>query len=115
MDRATTCCFTGHRPDKLPLGQPGVGPRCLTLKRRLTQAVEGAYAQGMRHFICGMAGGRTCTLRRRCWPCACAAPASLWRPPAPARVRPTPGLRQNGTGIGHSGPVRLRDSGPAPL
>lgn len=26
MDRATTCCFTGHRRTKLPLGQPGVGP-----------------------------------------------------------------------------------------
>ena len=57
MDRATTCCFTGHRPDKLPWGSRESDPRCLTLKRRLTQAVEGAYAQGMRHFICGMARG----------------------------------------------------------
>ena len=57
MDRATTCCFTGHRPDKLPWGSRESDPRCLTLKRRLTQAVEGAYTQGMRHFICGMARG----------------------------------------------------------
>ena len=57
VDRATTCCFTGHRPDKLPWGSRESDPRCLTLKRRLTQAVEGAYAQGMRHFICGMARG----------------------------------------------------------
>ena len=57
VDRATTCCFTGHRPDKLPWGSRESDPRCLTLKRRLTQAVEGAYAQGMRHFICGMAQG----------------------------------------------------------
>jgi len=57
VDRATTCCFTGHRPDKLPWGSRESDPRCLTLKRRLTQAVEGAYAQGMRHFICGMANG----------------------------------------------------------
>ncbi len=57
MDRATTCCFTGHRPDKLPWGNREEDPRCLALKRRLTQAVEGAYAQGCRHFICGMARG----------------------------------------------------------
>ena len=37
MDRATTCCFTGHRPDKLPWGSRESDPRCLTLKRRLTQ------------------------------------------------------------------------------
>ena len=57
MEQAETCCFTGHRPDKLPWGSRESDPRCLTLKRRLTQAVEGAYAQGMRHFICGMARG----------------------------------------------------------
>ena len=57
MEQAETCCFTGHRPDKLPWGSRESDPRCLTLKRRLTQAVEGAYAQGMRHFICGMAQG----------------------------------------------------------
>ena len=51
------CAFTGHRPEKLPWGSRESDPRCLTLKRRLTQAVEGAYAQGMRHFICGMARG----------------------------------------------------------
>ena len=55
--RQVSCCFTGHRPDKLPWGSRESDPRCLTLKRRLTQAVEGAYAQGMRHFICGMARG----------------------------------------------------------
>lgn len=46
MDRATTCCFTGTARDKLPWGSRESDPRCLTLKRRLTQAVEGAYTQG---------------------------------------------------------------------
>jgi len=57
MDRATTCCFTGHRPDKLPWGSDEKDSRCLELKRRLYQALERAYDQGMRHFICGMARG----------------------------------------------------------
>ena len=32
MDKASTCCFTGHRPDKLPWGSRESDPRCLTLK-----------------------------------------------------------------------------------
>lgn len=57
MDRANTCCFTGHRPNKLPWGANEADPRCLALKARLSQAVEDAYRRGMRHFICGMARG----------------------------------------------------------
>ena len=55
--RETTCCFTGHRPEKLPWGNDEGDPRCLELKRRLDRAVEEAYAAGMRHFLCGMARG----------------------------------------------------------
>jgi len=57
MERATTCCFTGHRPDKLPWGNNEEDPRCLELKERLYRALERAYERGMRHFICGMARG----------------------------------------------------------
>ena len=57
MDREHTCCFTGHRPDKLPWGDWEKAPACQDLKRRLNQAVESAYADGCRHFICGMALG----------------------------------------------------------
>lgn len=57
MDRATTCCFTGHRPDRLPWGENETDPRCLALKARLEQAVAQAYHWGFRHFICGMARG----------------------------------------------------------
>ena len=57
MDRATSCCFTGHRPDKLPWGTQEGDPRCLEAKKRLKLAVEEAYAQGCRHFLCGMARG----------------------------------------------------------
>ncbi len=57
MDKKATCCFTGHRPGKLPWGENENDPRCIELKTRLTGAVKEAYEKGMRHFICGMANG----------------------------------------------------------
>lgn len=57
MEQANTCCFTGHRPDKLPWGTDERDPRCTRLKERLGQALERAYQSGCRHFICGMARG----------------------------------------------------------
>ncbi|MBD5155918.1 MAG: DUF1273 domain-containing protein [Oscillibacter sp.] len=55
--RPCTCCFTGHRPEKLPWGDDETDPRCAALKRKLYDAIESAYDEGMRHFICGMARG----------------------------------------------------------
>jgi len=55
--REHTCCFTGHRPEKLPWGSDEGDPRCALLKRKLRDAVESAYDEGLRHFICGMARG----------------------------------------------------------
>ena len=57
MDKKDTCCFTGHRPNKLPWGEDESDPRCLKLKADITQALENAYDRGYRHFICGMAQG----------------------------------------------------------
>lgn len=57
VTRETTCCFTGHRPDKLPWRDREDDPRCLRLKRRIEEALEEAYQRGYRHFICGMARG----------------------------------------------------------
>lgn len=57
MNRETTCCFTGHRPEKLPWREDEGDPRCLELKARLAGVVEAAYEKGMRHFLCGMARG----------------------------------------------------------
>lgn len=55
--REKTCCFSGHRPERLPWGATEGTPRCAALKTRLRLAVEQAYDRGMRHFICGMARG----------------------------------------------------------
>ena len=57
MDRQTTCCFTGHRPDKLPWGENERDPACLRVKQKLAEALERAYEDGCRHFITGMARG----------------------------------------------------------
>ena len=57
MDCDTTCCFTGHRPEKLPWRNREEDPRCLALKARIERELEEAYRAGYRHFICGMAQG----------------------------------------------------------
>ncbi len=55
--RPISCCFSGHRPGKLPWGNQENDERCLRLKERLYDAVLMAYDEGYRHFICGMAQG----------------------------------------------------------
>ena len=58
MDHARkTCCFTGHREKKLPWGSDEQDERCLHLKQMLFDAADCVYAEGVRHFICGMASG----------------------------------------------------------
>ena len=55
--RENTCCFTGHRPVKLPWGLNENDPRCTDLKQRLFSVLRETYEKGFRHFICGMAIG----------------------------------------------------------
>lgn len=52
-----SCCFSGHRPEKLPWGDNERDERCLALKAQLRAALQKAYDEGYRHFICGMARG----------------------------------------------------------
>ncbi len=54
---AETCCFTGHREEKLPWRGNEADPRCRRLRQMLFDAVEAVYADGVRHYICGMANG----------------------------------------------------------
>ncbi|MBE6971810.1 MAG: DUF1273 domain-containing protein [Ruminococcaceae bacterium] len=55
--RPVSCCFSGHRPTKLPWGNKEDDERCVALKRRLWDILEMTYEEGYRHFICGMAQG----------------------------------------------------------
>ena len=57
VGRPITCCFTGHRPGKLPWGYDESDSRCQALKQKIADAVDSAYQTGFRHFICGMAQG----------------------------------------------------------
>lgn len=51
------CAFTGHRPEALPWRNDETDPRCVDAKERLRGAVDRAYEDGFRHFVCGMARG----------------------------------------------------------
>ena len=51
--RQESCCFTGHRPAKLPWGMDDTDARGLRLNARIADALEAAYQSGYRHFICG--------------------------------------------------------------
>lgn len=55
--KENTCCFTGHRPMKLPWGMNEQDGRCIELKAELAARLVGAYEQGYRKFVCGMAIG----------------------------------------------------------
>ncbi len=57
MTNPTSCCFTGHRPEKLPWRNDERDPRCLRLKEEIYDAARAVYESGIRHFICGMAKG----------------------------------------------------------
>ena len=52
-----TCCFTGHRPQKLPWGFNERHPQCENLKKRLAVEIENAIKEGYHTFWCGMALG----------------------------------------------------------
>lgn len=56
-EREKSCCFSGHRPVKLPWGLNESDSGCIRLKDELAQKLENIYQQGYRHFICGMAIG----------------------------------------------------------
>ena len=57
ISRELSCCFTGHRPDKLPWGSCENDDRCKALKKEISLCAEELYNKGCRHFISGMAAG----------------------------------------------------------
>ena len=57
MKTEKICCFTGHRPEKLPWKEDEFDPRCVALKGRIMVMLRSAYRKSYRHFISGMARG----------------------------------------------------------
>lgn len=57
METGKICCFTGHRPGKLPWKDNEWDYRCIALKESIMVLLRDAYRQGYRHFITGMARG----------------------------------------------------------
>ncbi len=57
LEKNYTCCFSGHRPDKLPWGYNEKDIRCIEQKFRLELAIIKALSEGYKNFITGMAIG----------------------------------------------------------
>lgn len=57
MQEWKTCCFTGHRPNRLPWKTDESDAACLYFKAVLALEVERAYREGYRRFLTGMAQG----------------------------------------------------------
>jgi uncharacterized phage-like protein YoqJ len=57
MMKETTCCFTGHRPNKFAFRYNEEHEDCVKIKELITQEVEVAIAEGYVTFISGMALG----------------------------------------------------------
>jgi uncharacterized phage-like protein YoqJ len=55
--RSVTCCFTGHRPDRLAGGYNQSNNICTRLRAALRAEIENAVLQGYTRFISGMAQG----------------------------------------------------------
>lgn len=51
MNRETTCCFTGHRPEKLPLAGGLGGSPVPEAEGQAGRGGGAAYKKGMRHFV----------------------------------------------------------------
>lgn len=51
------CCFTGHRPQKLPWGFNEQDERCISMRQRTKEEIENAIQEGYTIFLCGMALG----------------------------------------------------------
>lgn len=57
MTKSETCCFSGHRPQKLPWGSRNNDPRCEKMREWIRAQIKDFYGDGYRNFISGMAIG----------------------------------------------------------
>ena len=64
MDK--TCCFTGHRPAKLPWGSDESDERCQALKLELS-GWRGSFRPDTGILSAAWPRAATCILPRLCW------------------------------------------------
>lgn len=57
LDKETTCCFTGHRPEKMPFPESENSYGYLHFRKALERAIQDAVNSGYRHFLTGMSRG----------------------------------------------------------
>lgn len=57
MKETTVCCFSGHRPQKLPWVWNETDPACTLILDRLEEVIRTAIQSGARCFYTGMALG----------------------------------------------------------
>ncbi len=57
MNNTTACCFSGHRPQKLPWGWNETDPACIRMLNRLEDAIRTEIQSGRHCFYTGMALG----------------------------------------------------------
>ena len=57
MVKDRTCCFTGHRPEKMPFVANGNSYGFRQFQNALTRAIFDAIHSGYNHFITGMSRG----------------------------------------------------------
>lgn len=57
FDKSTTCCFSGHRPEKIANGKAESSAEMTALKDTLRIAILKAVHSGYSSFICGMSRG----------------------------------------------------------
>ena len=55
--KENTCCFTGHRPSKLPWGYNESGTQFELFRERLKEVIVSSIQNGYTHFISGVALG----------------------------------------------------------
>ena len=94
--RQESCCFTGHRPGKLPWGCHEQDPRCLHLKSVLPMRWRPLTSKGSGISSAAWHRAVTSIFASAYWSCGSGFQASQWKRPSHVPPRRTPGLRISG-------------------
>ena len=79
-NRPKTCCFTGHRPERLPWLSNPADVKYLSLRRALWDRIQACCDQGYTRFLTGMGSvrSRSSLSRRNMTGAASTAGIGIW-------------------------------------